>query len=151
MGLKPLHRQLLELLALGVGGDGDDALVAVQQFEHIVEDGFPVAVAADEVSLHELCRLLREGLGIAAGEDRHSAGVLALGPAEPFAALLVAEIGDGAAVDDEDVGLFALWHDGKTGRAEHLLQCTGLVQIDLAAKGIKTNSHGVSFPEPLRH
>ena len=149
VGLEPLHRQLLELLALGVGGDGDDALVAVQQLEHIVEDGLPVAVAADEVSLHELCRLLREGLRIAAGEDRHSAGVLALGPAEPLAALLVAEVGDGAAVDDEDVGLFALRHDGKTGGAEHLLQCAGLVQIDLAAKGIKTNSHGGVLSENL--
>ena len=147
MGLEPLHRQLLEPLALRVGGDGDDPLVAVQQLEHVVEDGFPVAVAADQVGLHELGRLLGESLRVAAGEDGDGAGVLALGPAEPLAALLVAEVGDGAAVHHKDVGLFALRHDGETGGAEHLFQRTGLVQIDLAAKGIKTNSHGVSFPQ----
>ena len=127
MGLEPLHRQLFEPLALRVGGDGDDALVAVQQLEHIIEDGFPVAVAADQVGLHELGRFLGESLRVAAGEDGDGAGVLALGPAEPLAALLVAEVGDGAAVHHKDVGLFALRHDGETGGAEHLFQRTGLI------------------------
>ena len=127
VGLEPLHWQFLEPLALRVGGDGDDALVAVQQLEHIIEDGFPVAVAADQVGLHELGRFLGESLRVAAGEDGDGAGVLALGPAEPLAALLVAEVGDGAAVHHKDVGLFALRHDGETGGAEHLFQRTGLV------------------------
>ena len=127
VGLEPLHRQFLEPLALRVGGDGDDALVAVQQLEHIIEDGFPVAVAADQVGLHELGRFLGESLRVAAGEDGDGAGVLALGPAEPLAALLVAEVGDGAAVHHKDVGLFALRHDGETGGAEHLFQRTGLI------------------------
>ena len=129
-----------------MGGDGDDALVAVQQLEHIVEDGFPVAVAADQVGLHELGRFLGESLRVAAGEDGDGAGVLALGPAEPLAALLVAEVGHGAAVDHKDVGLFAFRHDGEAGPPEHLFQGPGLVQVDFAAKGIKTNSHeGISF------
>ena len=127
VGLEPLHWQFLEPLALRVGGDGDDALVAVQQLEHIIEDGFPVAVATDQVGLHELGRFLGESLWVAAGEDGDGAGVLALGPAEPLAALLVAEVGDGAAVHHKDVGLFALRHDGETGGAEHLFQRTGLI------------------------
>ena len=144
--LEPLHGQLLEPLAALVGGDGDDPLVAVQQLEHIVEDGLAVAVAADEVCFQKIRGLFGEGLGVAAGEHRHGAGVLALGPAEPLAALLVAEVGHGAAVDHKDVGLFAFRHDGEAGPPEHLFQGPGLVQIDLAAKGIKTNSHeGISF------
>ena len=86
-----------------------------------------VAVAADQVGLHELGRFLGESLRVAAGEDGDGAGVLALGPAEPLAALLVAEVGDGAAVHHKDVGLFALRYDGETGGAEHLFQRTGLI------------------------
>ena len=63
----------------------------------------------------ELGRFLGESLRVAAGEDGDGAGVLAFGPAEPLAALLVAEVGDGAAVHHKDVGLFALRHDGETG------------------------------------
>ena len=37
-------------------------------------------------------------------------------------------------------------HDGEASAPEHLLQRAGLVQVDLAAKGIKTNSH----KDPLR-
>ena len=36
MGLEPLHRQFLELLAALVRGDGHDALMAVQQLEKLV-------------------------------------------------------------------------------------------------------------------
>ena len=141
MSLEPLHGQILEQLAPLVGRDGHDPLVAIQQLEHIVEDGFTVAVAADEVGFHEVGRLFGEGLRVAAGQHRDGTGVLTFCAAEPFAALLVAEVGDGAAVDHKDIGLLALRDDGEARAPEHLLQRPGLVQVDLAAKGIKTNSH----------
>ena len=146
VGLEPLHRQFLELLAALVRGDGHDALMAVQQLEHIVQNGLAVAVAAHQVGLQELRSLLREGLRIAAGEHGHGTGVLALGTAQPLAALLIAKVGHGAAVHHEYVRRFAFLHDGKAVGTEHLLQGAGLVQVDLAAQCIKTNSHeGLSF------
>ena len=104
------------------------------------------AVAAHQVGLQELRSLLREGLRIAAGENGHGTGVLALGTAQPLAALLIAKVGHGAAVHDEHVRCLAFLRNGKAVGTEQLLQRTGLVQVDLAAKGIKTNSH----KDPLR-
>ena len=122
MGLEPLHGQLLKFFAALVGRDGNDALVAVQQLLHIVQNGFAVAIAAHKVGLGELGGFLREGLRVAAGEHRDRTGVLALFAAQPLAAF------------------------GEAVGAEQLFQCAGLVQVDLAAKGIKTNSHErVSF------
>ena len=146
VGLEPLHRQFLKFFAALVGCDGNDALVAVQQLLHIVQNGLAVAVAAHKVGLGELGSFLREGLRVAAGEHRDCTGVLALFAAQPLAAFLVAEVGHGAAVHDEHIGRFAFLRDGEAVGAEQLFQCTGLVQVDLAAKGIKTNSHErVSF------
>ena len=141
MGLEPLHRQLLELLAALVRGNGYDAFVAVQQLLYVLQNGLAVAVAAHKVGFHELCGLLRESLRVAAGQYRHRTGVLALFAAQPLAALLVAEVGHGAAVHHKNIRFFALRHDGEASAPEHLLQRAGLVQVDLAAKGIKTNSH----------
>ena len=146
VGLEPLHGQLLKQLAPLVGRNGNDTLVAVQQLEHIVQDGLAVSVAADEISLHELGSFLGESLRIAAGEHGHGTGIFALGAAQPLAALLVAEVGHGAAVHHKNIRFFALRHDGEASAPEHLLQRAGLVQVDLAAKGIKTNSH----KDPLR-
>ena len=145
VGLEAVDRQLFKRLAPGVGGDGDDPLVAAQKREDVVEDGAAVGVAADKVRFHQFGRLLGEGLGPAAGHDGDGGGVLPLGAAEPFAALLVAEVGDGAAVDDVDVGPLAFGHHREAVALEQLLQRLGLVQVDLAAEGIKTNAHGVSF------
>ena len=142
VGLEPFHRQLLELLAALVRGNGYDALVAVQQLLYVLQNGLAVAVAAHKVGLHELCGLLREGLRVAAGQHRHRTGVFALFAAQPLAALLVAEVGHGAAVHDEHVRCLAFLRNGKAVGAEQLFQRTGLVQVDLAAQGIKTNSHG---------
>ena len=66
MGLKPLHGQLLEPLAPGVGRNGHDPLMAVQQLHDIFKDGFPVAVAADQIGLQKPGGLLGERLGVAA-------------------------------------------------------------------------------------
>ena len=141
MGLEPLHGQFLKFFAALVGLDGNDALVAVQQLLHIVQNGFAVAIAAHKVGLGELGGFLRKGLRIAAGT-----GIFALGAAQPLAALLVTEVGHGAAVHHKNIRFFALRHDGEASAPEHLLQRAGLVQVDLAAKGIKTNSHErVSF------
>ena len=146
VGLEPLHGQLLKFFAALVGCDGNDALVAVQQLLHIVQNGLAVAVAAHKVGLGELGGFLREGLRVAAGKHRDRAGVLALFAAQPLAALLVAEVGHSAAVHDEHIGRFTFLRDGEAVGAEQLFQCAGLVQVDLAAKGIKTNSHErVSF------
>ena len=57
----------------------------------------------------------------------HGTGVLALGTAQPLAALLIAEVGHGAAVHHEYVRRFAFLHDGKAVGTEHLLQGAGLV------------------------
>ena len=129
-----------------MGLDGHNPLVAVQQFLDVVQDGAAVGVAADQVGLHQLGGGLGEGLGIAAGQDGDGAGIFPLGLTQPFAAFLVAEVGDGAAVYNIDVGGLAVRHHGKAAALEQLFQGLGLVQIDLAAKGIKTNAHGSSFP-----
>ena len=142
VGLEPFHRQLLELLAALVRGNGYDALVAVQQLLYVLQNGLAVAVAAHKVGFHELCGLLREGLRVAAGQHRHRTGVFALFAAQPLAALLVAEVGHGAAVHNEHVRCLAFLRNGKAVGAEQLFQRAGLVQVDLAAEGIKTNSHG---------
>ena len=142
MGLEPFHRQFLKLLAALMRGDGHNALVAVQQLLYVLQDGLAVAVAAHKVGLHELCGLLREGLRVAAGQYRHRTGVLTLFPAQPLAAFLVAEVGHGAAVHNEHVRCLAFLCNGKAVGTEQLFQRTGLVQVDLAAEGIKTNSHG---------
>jgi hypothetical protein len=148
MGLEPLHRQLLEQLAALVRGNGHNAFVAVQQLLHVVQNGLAVTVAAHKVGLHELCGLLREGLRVAAGQHRHCTRVLALFAAQPLAAFLVAKVGHGAAVHNEHVCCLAFLRNGKAVGAEQLLQRTGLVQVDLAAQCIKTNSHErVSFPK----
>jgi len=157
VGLEPLHRQFFKLFAALVGGDGNDALVTVQEFLHIVQNGLAVAVAAHEVGLGELGGFLREGLRVAAGEHRDGTGVLALFAAQPLAAFLVAEVGDGAAVHDEHISRFTFLRDGEAVGAEHLFQRAGLVQVDLAAQSIKTNSHegypfdktGIRFAVPL--
>ena len=129
-------------------GNGYDALVAVQQFLYVLQDGLAVAVAAHKVGFHELCGLLREGLRVAAGQHRHRTRILALFAAQPLATFLVAEVGHGAAVHDEHVRCFAFLRNGKAVGAEQLFQRAGLVQVDLAAQGIKTNSHERgSFPQ----
>ena len=141
VGLEPLHRQLLELLAALVRGNGYDALVAVQQLLYVLQDGLAVAVAAHKVGFHELCGLLRESLRVAAGQHRHRTRIFALFAAQPLAALLVAEVGHGTAVHDEHISRFAFLRDGEAVGTEHLFQRAGLVQVDLAAQSIKTNSH----------
>ena len=124
------------------GGDGHDPLMAVQQLHHMVQDGAAVGVAADQVRFQQAGSLLGERLGVAAGEDGDGAGVLPFGVAQPFAAFLVPEIGDGAAVDDVDVGGLAVGHHREPVAPEQLLQGFGLIEVHLAAKGIKTNTHG---------
>ena len=137
MALEPVHRHLLKGLPPGVGLDGHNPLVARQQLLDVVQDGAAVGVAADQVGLHQPGRRLGEGLGIAAGEDGDGAGVVPLGLPQPFAALLVPEVGDGAAVDDVDVGGLALGHHREAVALKQLLQGAGLVEVHLAAKGIK--------------
>src|SRR5699024_9489765 len=111
VGLEALHRQLFKGLAPLVGLDGDDPLVALQQLVHIAQDGPAVGGAADEVGLRHLGGGLGAGLGPAARHDGDGAGVFALGLPQPLAAFLGPEVGDGAAVDDVDVGVLAVGHD----------------------------------------
>ena len=129
-----------------MGLDGHNPLVAFQQLLDVVQDGAAVGVAADQVGLHQPGRRLGEGLGVAAGEDGDGAGVVPLGLPQPLAALLVPKVGDGAAVYNIDVGGLALGHHREAVALKQLLQGAGLVEVHLAAKGIKTYSHGISFP-----
>ena len=63
----------------------------------------------------------------------------------------------GAAVHDEHISRFTFLRDGEAVGTEHLFQRAGLVQVDLAAQSIKTNSHegypfdktGIRFAVPL--
>ena len=110
----------------------------------LIELGFSPLEIANR--LGERGSLFGESLRITAGEHGHGTGIFALGAAQPLAALLVTEVGHGAAVHHKNIRFFALRHDGEASAPEHLLQCAGLVQVDLAAKGIKTNSH----KDPLR-
>ena len=145
VGLEAVHRQLLEGLVPLVGLDGHDPLVPFQHLVDIAQNGPAVGGAADHVGLGHAGGRLGAGLGPAARHDGNSAGVLPLGLPQPLAAFLGTEIGHGAAVDDVDVGVLAVWHHGKAAALEQLFQRLGLVQVHLASKGIKTNTHGVSF------
>ena len=140
---KPLDGQLLKLLALLVGADVHDALLlAVQHLLHQAGQNAPAAGAGHHVGLCHRGGFLRERLGVAAGQHRHGAGVLALGAAQPFAAFLVAEIGHGAAVDNVDVGLLAGGHHGIAVCLKQLGHRPGFVLVHLAAQGIKADAHG---------
>ena len=139
---KPLDGQLLKLLALLVGADVHDALLlAVQHLLHQAGQNAPAAGAGHHVGLRHRGGFLRERLGVAAGQDRDGLRMLPLLPAQPFAAFLVAEVGDGAAVDHIDVRLLAGFHHRVAVGLKQLCQGAGLVLVDLAAQGIKIDPH----------
>ena len=142
-----IHGQLFKPFSLLVGTDiYHTLLLAVQHLLHIVQNRVPVAGAGHNVSLGNLGGLLGESLGVAAGQHRHRAGVLALGAAQPLTAFLVTEIRDGAAVDDIDIGPFLVGDDGVAVFLKQLCQCASFVLIYLAAQGVKSYPHGfVSF------
>ena len=144
---KLIHGQFFKPFSLLVGTDIYHTLfLAVQHLLHIGQNRVPVAGAGHNVSLGDLGGLLGESLGIAAGQHRHRAGVLALGAAQPLTAFLVTEIRDGAAVDDIDIGPFLVGDDGVAVFLKQLCQCAGFVLIYLAAQGVKSYPHGfVSF------
>ena len=119
-------------------------LAAVQHLLNVRQQAAAVGAAGHQVGLHHGGRLLGEGLGIAAGEHRHGAGVLALGPAEPLAALPVTAGGHGTAVHNVDVGGLVRPGQSVAVLAQQVLQCTGFVLVYLTAKGIKTYTHSFS-------
>ena len=141
---KFVQRQFLKRFALVVRADIHHPLaLTVQHFFHILQDRVPVAGAGHNVRLRDGGGLLREGLGVAAGQHGHGLRMLALLPPQPFAAFLVAEVGHGAAVDHIHIGFFARFHHRVSARLKQLRQRAGFVLVDFAAQGIKIDPHRV--------
>ena len=143
---KLIHGQLFKALALLVGADVDDALLlTVQHLLHVGQNRVTVARAGHNVRLGDLGGLVRERLRVAPCQHGHRAGVLALGTAQPFAALLVAEVRHGAAVDDVDIRTFFIGDNGVAVFLKQLGQRARFILVYLAAQGVKSYPHGVRF------
>ena len=141
---KLIHGQFFKALALLVGADVDDALLlTVQHLLHVGQNRVTVAGAGHNVRLGNFGGLVRERLRVAPCQHGHSAGVLALGTAQPFAAFLVAEVRHGAAVDDVDIRTFFIGDNGVAVFLKQLGQRTRFILVYLAAQGIKSYPHGV--------
>jgi hypothetical protein len=91
--------------------------------------------AEDEVNAWHVEDLLGLELGVAAGDDDKGVGVLADKATDGLAAFLVGYFGDGAGVDDADVGalpfLYGLYAVGFEGLAEG----GGFCKVEFAAEG----------------
>ena len=144
MALEPLHGQFFKGFAPLVGGNLHQPFAAVQHPLHPLQQAAPVGAAGYQIGFLHGGSLLRECLGIAAGQHGHCAGIFPLGPPQPLAAFLVAARGHGAAVHNINVCRFILPGQGVAVLAEQLLQRPGLVLVYLAAQRIKTNAHSVS-------
>ena len=143
---KLIHGQFFKALALLVGADVDDALLlTVQHLLHVGQNRVTVAGAGHNVRLGDLGGLVREGLRVAPCQHGHSSGVLALGTAQPFAALLVAEVRHGAAVDDVDIRTFFIGDNGVAVFLKQLGQRACFILVYLAAQGVKSYPHVVRF------
>ncbi len=67
-------------------------------------DGPLFAVAEDDVKLRNALQVARCNLGVAAGGDYPGIGVLAAGPPDQLAGFRIGAGGDGAGIDDVDIG-----------------------------------------------
>ena len=85
------------------------------------------------------------GLGVAAAQRRHGVGMLPPDPVEHLPGLLVADGGDGTAVDDIGIRLLSKGHHLMAPCPEGLLDGLGLVLIHFASQGIDGNFHGYSL------
>ena len=110
------------------------------------QKGGAVPGSQNDVRLQKLFRLLRKGLGHAAGENCNGVGVLLLRPPQGLAGLLIAGSGNGAGVHHHHIRRLLLISFLKAA-AEQLFQ-HGLrfILIDLAAKGDKFYLHRWGSP-----
>ena len=97
-----------------------------------VQKALPVPAAADEVGV-QLGRLLRGYLGVAPAQGHHRLRRSPPGLAHRLAGLLVADGGDGAAIDNVDVGFFLKGDQGVALGQQQLLHGLGLVLVHFAA------------------
>ena len=130
-----------------MGGDVDHPVSGGKAFPDGGQQGGPVVGAGDHVRLGEGLRRIGESLGEAAGQSHLGRGVLPLEPPQDLAGLFVPAGGDGAGVDHIDIGDVGGLHQVKAGGGKLLAEDLGLVLVDLAAQGIKSNAHMFS---PIR-
>ena len=144
---KAFDGQFLKPLALLVGANVHNALLlAVQHLADQLGQDPAGTGPCHHVGLGDFSGLLGKGLGVAAGEHRHGAGIFPFGAAQPFAALLIAEIGHGTAVDDVDIGFLTGGDHSVAVCLKQLCHGTGFILIHFASQGIKTDAHARVHP-----
>ena len=119
-------------------------LLAVQHLHHVLQNRVAVAGTGDNICLCNICGFFRECLRVAAGQNRHGAGIFPLGAAKPFAAFLITEIGYSTAVYHIHIGGLTALDHGETVLLKQLRQSTGLILIYFTTQGIKGYSHDFS-------
>ena len=106
-----------------------------------VQKAQPVAAAADEVRV-DLPGVLRGDLGVAAAQGHQGLRGPLAGLADGLAAFLVAGGGDGAAIDDIDVGGVLKGDQGVAAGGEDLLHGLTFVLVHFAPQGVDGYAHG---------
>ena len=143
---KAAGAHLLKALVAGVRGDAHDALPLLQVLVDIVQHLFLLPRADQHVHLAQLLRLLREGLRETAGHCDDGAGVFPFHAVDHLPGLFVPGGGDGAGVDDIDIGVVAAVHNVVPVRCKLLGHNLCLILVHLASQGVKCCSHSPSFP-----
>ena len=146
---KAAGAHLLKALVPAVRGDAHDALPLLQVLVDIVQHLFLLPRADQHVHLAQLLRLLREGLRKTAGHSDDCAGIFPLDAMDHLPGLFVPGGGDGAGIDDIDVGVVAAVHNVVPVSRKLLGHNLCLILVHLASQGVKRCSHSSSFPRPV--
>ena len=110
-----------------------------------VEEAHLAAVVDDQIDFGHGFELLGRAVRVTPRRDDLRAGVAPLGPPQHLARLAVGDVGDGAAIEDEDVGAVGGRHDVVAGAGEGQRQGFGLGLVELAAQvGDGGGRHGES-------
>ena len=132
--------QHLEHPALEGLVDGLQAALLRHRLLQQADEAGAVAGAGDEVHV-QFPHIVGVGLGVAAADGHHRAGVLPAGPVEHLPGLLVADRRDGAGVHHIGVRRVGKVHDLVAPGPERLLHGLGLVLIHFAPEGVNGNFH----------
>ena len=133
------HR--LERLAALVRRDGDDAAACFARPAHKLDEGRAVARAGDHIGFGQARGVVGERLRVTACQYDGGARAKRAETAQRAARFLVAGGGDGAGIDDIDVGGRVRRYDFVAGVGELLREDLRLVLVHLAAQGVKGSFH----------
>ena len=118
----------------------DDAAALLHRLFQKIDKLHPLPCAGDEVDAQRL-RLVGVGLHITAAGCHHRLAVALFGAADHLSGLLVADSGDRAGIDNIHVRFGLKIRQRVAAALQLLLHRRRFILIDLAAKGINSNSH----------